>query len=117
MNVQKHIAIAAIVAKQQGRDVRHVYDYNQSKYVLVHFNSTSGPNHVNLFDYDRSSYVTGTLPTIFDYGSGTYINLNINGNRFNGFDYETGSHFNGMINGNMVNIFDFQHGRYFNYGV
>lgn len=117
MNIQKHIAIAAIVAKQQGRDVRHVYDYNQSKYVLVHFNSTSGHNHINMFDYDRSSYVVGTLPTIFDYGSGTYINLNINGNRFSGFDYETGSHFNGMINGGMVNIYDFQSGRYFNYGV
>lgn len=117
MTNEKHIAIAAIVAQQQGRAVSNVFDYDQSKYVLVHFTSTRSSKYIHMFDYGRNSYVVGTLPTIFDYGSGTYINLNINGNRFDGFDYETGAYFNGMINNRMVNIYDFQHGRSFNYGV
>ncbi len=117
MTIQKHIVIAAIAAQQQGRIVNYVYDYNQSRYVNVHFNSQAGSKNINMYDYGRGSYVVGTLPTIYDYGSGAYINMYVDGNKFNGYDYETGSYFNGVINGGVVNIYDFQYGRYFNFGL
>lgn len=117
MKSEKHIVIAAIAAQQQGQVVNHVYDYSQRKYVLVNFTSPIGSNYINMFDYGRNSYVVGTLPSIYDYGSGSYINMNIEGNRFNGYDYESGSYFNGFVNGGMVTIFDYQQGRYFNFGI
>lgn len=117
MNIQKHIVIAAIVAQQQGRIVSHVYDYTQSKYVHVYFTSTRNSKHIHMYDSERKSYVVGTLPSIYDYASGAYINLRISGNTFNGYDYESGFHFNGTISGRMVNIYDFQQGRYFNFGL
>lgn len=117
MKNEKHIVIAAIAAQQQGRVVNHVYDYNRSMYVPVHFNSAIGSKHINMFDYGRNSYVVGNLPSIYDYGSGSYINIRINGNKFNGYDYETNYYFSGSVNGGMVNIYDYQYGKYFNFGV
>lgn len=117
MKNEKHIVIAAIAAQQQGRVVSHIYDYSQSKYVLVNFSSPIGSKHIHMFDYGRNSYVVGTLPSVFDYASGSYINIHIEGNRFNGYDYESNSHFSGSVNGGMVNIFDYQQGKYFNFGV
>ena len=117
MKIQKHIVIAAIAAQQQGRAINHVYDYGQSKYVLVSFSSAIGSKHINMYDYGRKTHVVGTLPSIYDYGSKAYINMRINGNKFNGYDYESNSYFSGSVNGGIVTIYDYQHGKYFNFGV
>ena len=117
MKIQKHIVIAAIAAHQQGRNVNHVYDYGRSKYVPVSFSSAAGSKYINMYDYGRNSYVAGTLPSIYDYATGAYINIRINGNRFNGYDYESNYYFSGSVNGGMVTIYDYQYGKYFNFGV
>lgn len=117
MKIQKHIVIAAIAAQQQGRSVNHVYDYGQGKYVPVRFSSAIGSKHIKMYDCSRNSYIAGTLPSIYDYSSGSYINIRINGNRFNGYDYESNYYFTGSVNGGMVTIYDYQYGKYFNFGV
>ena len=117
MDIDKHIIVAAIAAQQQGRNINHVYDYGRGKYIPIRFNTTKTPKSISMFDFNRNSYVVGTLPSVYDYASKAYINIRINGNKFNGYDYESNSYFSGVVNGGLVNIYDYQNGRYFNYGV
>lgn len=115
MKDDKRACIAAIAGIYNGVKAHSVYDYSRGAYknIDVHINGRS----VQLFDYDRSTYLSGTLSSLFDYGSSSYIQMNIRGNHFNGFDYETASYFDGSIRGRRVNIFDYGASTYFDYDL
>jgi hypothetical protein len=67
-------------------------------------------NNINIYDYTRSSYLTGDSNSIYDYGTGQYISLKIQGHQFSGYDYETCCYFKGSVNGNKINFYDYADG-------
>ena len=97
-----------------GRNSSTVFDYAHSAY--FNFSGTVS-NNINIYDYARSSYLTGNLNSLYDYGTGHYISFKIQGNQFSGYDYETGSYFNGTVNGNSITFYDFADGSYNNFSI
>lgn len=97
----------------------HVYDYFQSKYISI--GGDIDRQTVNVFDYEQGCYLSGEgndgRYSLFHYGDGNYIDLEIMGNNFEGYDYETGSHYSGEVNGDSISLFDFGESSYFNYSL
>ena len=85
-----YIAGCLIVKKKSSA----VYDYYQSKYISISGNMDR--KTVDVFDYDQGCYLSGEgnngSYSLFHYGDGNYIDLEISGNNFEGYDYETKSH-------------------------
>lgn len=105
-----YIAAALLTGNQSGS----VFDYVPSRY--FNFSGSVGSS-INLFDFSRSSYLSGTPNSIFDYSSRQYISLNVGGNEFSGFDYGSNSFFSGKVNGNAISFFDYKEGKYFDFAV
>lgn len=115
MTHEKRVCVAAAIALIRNGQTGNVYDYGRGKYVMI--NPRISGRSISIYDFDRKGYLTGMAPNLYDYPSGAYINVNVNGNQFNGFDYQTGRWFNGSVNGSLVSMFDGDGGQYFNYGV
>jgi hypothetical protein len=115
MNSDTRANVAYIVASLCGASRGYVYDFSTSKYKNI--SGSVDINHVNIYDNDRGCHVTGSSRSLYDYGVGSHIQLNLNGTRFNGFDYNTGNHFSGNINGKNISIYDYETSSYHNYSV
>ena len=74
-----------------------------------------GNARYNIYDYSRGGYIQGSLDQVYDYVSGSYISLHVNGNTFNGYDYERGFYFNGQISNGGISFFDYEMALYYNY--
>jgi hypothetical protein len=75
------------------------------------------PATVNVYDYERSCYFSGTVPSLYDYGCGAYVQLNVRGVDFSGYDYGAGHYFSGRVSGRSVSVYDYGDGRYYDYSV
>lgn len=105
-----------------GRNGSNIYDYSQGGYRQI--SGLVTPTSVNIFDYSDSCYFTGTGVgsrevgvnlSLYHYGQGAHINLNVQGTQFNGYDYGSGNYFSGHIAGNAVSLYDYGTGQYHNY--
>lgn len=67
-------------------------------------------------DYGAKAHISGIKSgTMYHYGLGSHINLQVNGNEFSGYDYDSGSHFMGTISNKTVQLYDYGTGRYHTY--
>jgi hypothetical protein len=98
-----------------GRSSSSLYDYTEGRQST--FSGQVSTSRVNVFDQDRGSYITGTPPSLFDHGTGAYVRLTTQGDRFKGFDYQSGDHFSGRVNGRAVSLFDYGSSSYYSYTV
>ncbi len=92
-----------------------VYDYSIGGY--TNFSANISHAQISAFDYDESCYISGSLPGLYHYGNSAHLNLQLQGDQFNGYDYDTSSHFSGRVNGRSVSVYDYEHGQYFNYSI
>lgn len=112
-------ALIAFVAASIATGRRHssIYDYGAGGYRQV--SGTVTPNHVNIYDYNDSCYLSGSggvgALSLYHYGEGAHLTLNMQGNRFHGYDYGASCHFSGQVSGNSVSLYDYGEGGYFNY--
>ncbi|WP_063897285.1 hypothetical protein [Caballeronia zhejiangensis] len=90
-----------------------VYDYSRSTY--IQFGGTVDGENVNVYDHERGCHFSGTLPQVYDYGTGAHVSIEINGSNFSGYDFGAGHHFNGTVNGANVQLYDFDASEYFNF--
>ena len=74
-------------------------------------------NFLSVYDYQRSNYLSGYLPNLFDYSTASYVNMMMSGNTINGFDYHTATYFSVTVNAGNVTIFDYQMAQYYMYSV
>lgn len=108
--------IAFIAAKLiSGRAGSYVFDYAESRYKSM--GGIVEKDHINLFDYDRSCYVSGSSAQLFDYGTASHIQLKISGQAFSGYDYKSSAHFSGSVSGGAISFYDYGQSQYFNYKV
>lgn len=111
----KRRAISYIVGRiLSGKESGAVFDFKDSKY--YNFSGEIG-NTISVFDYSRSSYLTGDKTSIFDDYSKKYISLVIEGIVFSGFDYESGEHFSGNVNSNSISFYDYDGSTYYNFSI
>jgi hypothetical protein len=98
-----------------GSDASAVYDHSESRH--VNFSGSVLPPDVNVYDHEQSCHIGGSLPSLYHYGNGQHIQLEVTGTHFSGYDHATGQHFSGTVNGQVVSVYDHEHGQHFNYSV
>jgi hypothetical protein len=106
------VATAALMAIN-GKNVSSVYDYSASEHRNVGGQITG--KNVSIYDYQRSCHFSGSLPSLYDYGTGNHVQLTVSGKSFNGYDYDTGNHFSGHVTGNSVSIYDYEDSQNYSY--
>lgn len=111
MNPDKQAAIAYIAALSKNRIISSVYDYSRGRYCFFSNNGNNGA--VNVYDQNRNSFITGNLPTVYDYSTNSFVQINVRNGIISGFDYGTSAFFTGNVFDSMVSLF--VNGQYFNY--
>jgi hypothetical protein len=90
-----------------GRNASSVYDYSQSKHILV--SGTVEESRIQIYDYDRGCHFSGNRNgekfSLYDYGDSHFVDLSLDGAKFKGYDYGTSSHFSGEVKGNSISIY------------
>ncbi len=117
MKAERRASFACICAMLVNRTTRYssVYDYSCGRYVNC---SVSGTIYnFSFFDYSRSCYVSYTLNSAYDYGSASYVSIQLSGRNVSLYDYQTGSYCSVTVNGNSVIFYDYQMSQYFNFSV
>lgn len=114
MKAHTRRAIAFIAARAVNDDQRSsVYDYEERRYIS--FSGKFNGRSISAYDYDRRCHISGTLPSLYDYGDSQHIQLKVNGQSFTGYDYGTSQHFSGNVNGHSISLYDFATGTHYNY--
>ena len=93
--------------------VTSFYDHAQSKNLNVSGTVTAG--EIDVYDFDRSCRVSGSLDNLYDYGNGAHIHLAINGDKFSGYDYASKFHYTGAVEGGLVSVYDYETSKYYRY--
>ena len=114
MTADKRAVIAFIVASivNETQSSSSIYDYSRSKYFFYQVTEITR-EQVALYDFERKGCLRGNLSNIYDYVSGSYINVSAHNNNINGFDYESGYYFGGYVSGKTVYLYDYEAMKYF----
>lgn len=91
-------------------DAEYVASYYQ-------FSGDVSPSSVNVYDYDRGCFIGGDLPSLYDYGEGSFVEFKANGNRVDGYDYGSGSFYEATVDAREVSIYDYGAGAYFSFST
>lgn len=111
----KRRAISLIIGRLiQNKDFTSIYDFSTSSH--YHYSGTVSKN-INIYDFSRNSHLTGTDKSIYDFGTNSYIKLDVQENKFSGYDFETNYHFNGTMNGKSITFYDFQDNIFYKFTV
>ena len=102
-----------------GRNACSLYDQSQSKQISIA--GTVDPHRINVYDYNAGCLFSGTGSngrfSLYHYGSGHHIILDVEGNRFSGHDQEGDHKFTGTVNSNIITFYDGESGQYFDYSL
>lgn len=120
MTDELRAAIVFIAGNKDKSDNRNLYtrlfDHKRTKFIA--YNLQKSPNgSINMYDYDRGTYLNGIERYIYDFETKTSINMNYLGNQFTGTDMNSGECFQGSINGNSIYIYDNKCNEYYNYTI
>jgi hypothetical protein len=114
LNPNTRGCVAAIAAGLCGfSKVAALYDQSASKNLNI--GGSVSADKIDVYDFDRSCHVSGTLDNLFDYGNKAHINLEINGDSFSGYDYASKFHFRGTVQGGMIQLYDYETEKYYTY--
>lgn len=111
--VPEHRYIVAFVAAclKDGKTHTHVHDHDAGREVAV--GGRVRPDRVELIEGLTGARIEGEPARLFHSGSGTYIQLSLDGGSFSGYDYGSAAHFRGVFQDRgAVQLFDHQTGRY-----
>lgn len=74
-------------------------------------------NHLQGFDGDRSVQFGGTLPELFDAGSGGFVSLEISGPNARGFDRGSAGSYAAQVSDSRVQVYDYSQSAWFTFSV
>ena len=115
MNIDKRRIVAYIIGKLvSGKEIYKIFDRTNSSYNQI--TGEVSPTRINVYDTEKSEMITGSGDdkgiSLYDFTSAKFIDLRIEGTKFDGFDYESKKLFYGEYNENTVALFDFQDSRH-----
>lgn len=111
MNLDKQAAIAYIAALSKNMNISSVYDYNRNRYCF--FSNRGSNGFVNVYDQNRCNFIAGNLPTVYDYNTSSYVQIDVRNGIISGFDYGSSVFFTGNVFDTMVSLYI--NGQYYNY--
>ncbi len=84
---------------------------DHARTTAVHIEGLVSPSTIDVFDFSASCRLSGERSedgySLFDYDANQYVDLNIDGDDFEGFDYATGTRYTGEVRTHGVRIFDY----------
>lgn len=122
MSPEKRRIIAFIAGRLiSGRHSSSIYDASSSLYTYVSGIVSPKRVHVYDYDYDRSNFISGSKSeaafSLYDYATNHFIQLTIDGNKFEGYDEDSYTHFNGTVKGNSITLHEGLDSQDYNYSV
>jgi len=83
---------------------------DHARTLVVHIEGLVSPSTIDVFDFSSSCRLSGEQSedgfSLFDYDANQYVDLNLDGDDFEGFDYATGTRYTGEVRSRKVRIFD-----------
>lgn len=90
-------------------NAKELQDHTRS--TVVHIEGLVSPSAIDVFDFSSSCRLSGEQSeegfSLFDYDENQYVDLNLDGDDFEGFDYATGTRYTGEVREQSVRIFDY----------
>ena len=84
---------------------------DHSRTTVVHIEGLVSRATIDVFDFSSSCRLSGEQSedgfSLFDYDANQYVDLNLDGEDFEGFDYATGTRYTGEVRDDGVRIFDY----------
>ena len=108
MDSNKRACLAFVVGWAVNQNMNSVYDFTTGR--LFMFSPSGRVDNMQVLDHQRHCWVTGSLASLYDFGSNSYVSINMNIGSFTGFDYGSSSYFSGNVSGNVVMLYDGQNG-------
>ena len=94
---------------------------DHARTTAVHIEGLVSPNAIDVFDFSASCRLSGEHSedgySLFDYDANQYLDLDIDGDDFEGFDYATGTRYTGEVREQGVRIFDYGEFTHFEYSL
>ncbi len=91
-----------------GLDTSTLYDHLYAQTVI--FEASLTPSYIKVFNTDRGCYTAGpreeNVFDLYDFGHQHLVDLQIDGNTFNGWDDLASCHFSGEVNGEEISFYD-----------
>ena len=84
---------------------------DHARTTAVHIEGLVSRAAIEVFDFSSSCRLSGEQSedgfSLFDYDANQYVDLNLDGDDFEGFDYATGTRYTGEVCERSVRIFDY----------
>ena len=91
-----------------------IFDYTRGAYFYLDY-SVNGQN-ISVYDYERKCYVGGSFSSLYDYGVARYMDCRVvREGIIDVYDYLTGTNLQVTCRGKNVSLFDYKAGKYFEY--
>lgn len=115
MDSNKRASLAFVVGWAVNQNANSVYDYSTGRLFL--FSTTGDVDSMQIVDHHRNCMLMGSLASLYDFGTNSYVSVTMNGGAFTGFDYGNSSYFSGHVSGNVVMFYDGQDRLYNTYSL
>ena len=114
MNENTRACIAYIAGALVNKNCGNVvYDHSRSKFISI--SGSVERDHVNIYDHDRDSHITGAPSNLYDFCRNSTISLSVRGNQIDGYDHGDDHNFSGTVDGNTVSVY--HHETHFSYSL
>ncbi len=88
---------------------KEIQDHTRT--TVIHIEGLVSRATIDIFDFSSSCRLSGEQSedgfSLFDYDANQYVDLNLDGDDFEGFDYATGTRYTGEVRERSVRIFDY----------
>ncbi|NIP47759.1 MAG: hypothetical protein GWN21_16650 [Gammaproteobacteria bacterium] len=100
-------------------DAKEIHDHTRT--TDVHIEGLVSQSAIDVFDFSSGCRLAGEQSdegySLFDYDANQYVDLNLDGEDFEGFDYATGTRYTGEVRDRSVRIFDYGESTDFEYSL
>jgi hypothetical protein len=106
---------AAAYAFISGQKVAGMHDHASGRDLQIAAESRG--NQLQGYDGDRSVQFGGTLPELFDAGDGTFVSLEIDGQKVRGFDRGSSGSYTAQVSEQRVQLYDYSQAAWFAFSI
>jgi len=107
---------ARLVVRSAAKEIQ-----DHARTTAVHIEGLVSSSAIDVFDFSSNCRLAGEQTeegySLFDYDANQYVDLNLDGEDFEGFDYATGTRYTGEVRSRSVRIFDYGESTDFEYSL